>query len=46
VGLHFFKLLYYIASTVYWRDSFASWVQRRRLAAMRFAGGTTRQDPA
>ncbi len=44
--LRFFKLLYYITSTVYWRDSLASWVQRRRRASMRFTGGTTRQDPA
>jgi flavin-dependent dehydrogenase len=44
--LHFFKLLYYITSTVYWRESLTSWIQRRRRASMRFAGGTTRQDPA
>ncbi|MEJ0036464.1 MAG: NAD(P)/FAD-dependent oxidoreductase [Gammaproteobacteria bacterium] len=44
--LHFFKLLYYITSTVYWRDSLASWMQRRRRVSMRFSGGTTRQDPA
>lgn len=44
--LQFFKLLYYIASTVYWRESLASWLQRRRRVSMRFTGGTTRQDPA
>ncbi len=44
--LHFFKLLYYITSTIYWRESLAGWMQRRRRAAMRFTGGTTRQDPA
>jgi hypothetical protein len=44
--LHFFKLLYYITSTVYWRESVASWIQRRRRASMRFSGGTTRQDAA
>jgi flavin-dependent dehydrogenase len=44
--LHFFKLLYYITSIVYWRDSFAAWMQRRKQAGMRFAGGTTRHDAA
>ncbi len=44
--LHFFKLLYYITSVVYWRDSLASWMRRRRQVSMRFAGGTTRQDAA
>ena len=44
--LHFFKLLYYVTSTIYWRESLASWMQRRRRVSMRFTGGTTRQDPA
>lgn len=44
--LQFFKLLYFIASTVYWRESFASLLQRRRQIGMTFSGGTTRQDPA
>jgi hypothetical protein len=44
--LHVFKLLYYITSTVYWRESLAAWMQRRRGASMRFSGGTTRQDAA
>ena len=44
--LHFFKLLYYITSTIHWRDSLTSWMQRRRRASMQFKGGTTRQDPA
>ncbi len=43
--LHFFKLLYYITSTVYWRESLASWIQRRRRASMRFSGGTTGRMP-
>ena len=43
--LRFFKVLYYITSTVYWRESLANWVQRRRRVSMRFSGGTTRQDP-
>jgi flavin-dependent dehydrogenase len=44
--LQFFKLLYYITSAIHWRESLASWLQRRRQASMRFAGGTTRQDLA
>ncbi|MEJ1963039.1 MAG: NAD(P)/FAD-dependent oxidoreductase [Gammaproteobacteria bacterium] len=44
--LQFFKLLYYITSAIHWRESLASWVQRRRRVSMRFSGGTTRQDPA
>ncbi len=44
--LHVFKLLYYVTSTVYWRESLAAWMQRRRGASMRFSGGTTRQDAA
>jgi flavin-dependent dehydrogenase len=44
--LQFFKLLYFIASAVYWRESFASLLQRRRQVATSFSGDTTRQDPA
>jgi hypothetical protein len=44
--LHVFKLLYYITSLVYWRDSWASWMRRRRGVSMRFTGDTIRQDPA
>jgi flavin-dependent dehydrogenase len=44
--LQFFKLLYYVTSAIHWRESLASWSRRRRQVSMRFAGGTTRQDPA
>jgi flavin-dependent dehydrogenase len=44
--LHVFKLLYYITSTIYWRESWASWLRRRRWASMRFTGDTIRRDPA
>jgi flavin-dependent dehydrogenase len=44
--LQFFKVLYYVASTIHWRQSLASWMWRRRQVSMRFAGDTTRQDPA
>jgi flavin-dependent dehydrogenase len=42
--LQFFKLLYYVTSVIHWRQSFASWLQRRRQPSMHFEGGTTRQD--
>jgi 2-polyprenyl-6-methoxyphenol hydroxylase-like FAD-dependent oxidoreductase len=44
--LQFFKLLYYVTSTIYWRESLASWMRRRKQVSMQFAGGTTRQDAA
>jgi len=44
--LRFFKLLYFIASVVYWRESWASFRRRRRELGMTFSGGTTRQDTA
>ncbi len=44
--LQFFKLLYAIASVVYWRETLASLADRRRRVGMTFSGGTTRQDPA
>jgi flavin-dependent dehydrogenase len=44
--LQVFKLLYYVTSVLHLRESFASWMKRRRVVSMRFAGGTTRQDPA
>jgi len=44
--LQFFKLLYYITSTIHWRESLAAWKRRRQQPAMRFEGGTTRQDAA
>jgi flavin-dependent dehydrogenase len=44
--LQFFKLLYYFTAAAHLRETFASWMQRRRQRSMRFAGGTTGQDPA
>jgi flavin-dependent dehydrogenase len=44
--LRLFKLLYAIISLTELRGSIASFVKRRRQAAMTFAGGTTRQDSA
>jgi flavin-dependent dehydrogenase len=44
--LQFFKLLYYFAAAAHWRETLASWMQRRRQRSMRFAGGTTGQDAA
>jgi flavin-dependent dehydrogenase len=44
--LRVFKLLYAITSLLELRGTFASFVKRRRQAAMTFVGGTTRQDSA
>ena len=44
--LQFFKLLYYVTSAIHWRQSLGAGMQRRRQLAMRFEGGTTRQDAA
>jgi hypothetical protein len=44
--LRIFKVLYAITSFARLRGSLASLVARRRQAAMRFTGGTTRQDSA
>jgi flavin-dependent dehydrogenase len=44
--LQFFKLLYFITSMVYWRESLESLKRRRREVGTPFSGGTTRQDPA
>jgi len=44
--LQFFKLLYYITSMTYWRESIASWLRRRRQLRMRFEGDTIRRDAA
>ena len=44
--LQFFKVLYYVTAVAHLRETFAAWMQRRRQVSMRFAGGTTRQDPA
>jgi hypothetical protein len=44
--LQFFKLLYFVTSMVYWRESWASFKRRRKQVGMTFSGGTTRQDAA
>jgi flavin-dependent dehydrogenase len=44
--LRVFKLLYLITSLGQVRNSFASFISRRRQATMTFTGGTTRQDSA
>jgi flavin-dependent dehydrogenase len=44
--LRLFKLLYAIVSITDLRGTFASFLARRRQAAMSFTGGTTRQDSA
>jgi flavin-dependent dehydrogenase len=44
--LQFFKLLYFVTSLVYWRESWASFWKRRRQVAMTFSGDTIRQDTA
>jgi flavin-dependent dehydrogenase len=44
--LRVFKLLYAIVSITELRNSFGSFLKRRRQAAMSFSGGTTRQDSA
>jgi hypothetical protein len=44
--LRLFKLLYAIVSITELRGTFASFLARRRQAAMSFTGGTTRQDSA
>jgi hypothetical protein len=44
--LQFFKLLYFVTSVVYWRESWASFKWRRKQVDMTFSGGTTRQDAA
>ena len=44
--LQFFKLLYFVTSMVYWRESWASFKRRRQELGITFSGGTTRQDAA
>jgi flavin-dependent dehydrogenase len=44
--LQFFKLLYYITSTNYWRESIVSWLKRRRQPRVQFEGDTIRRDAA
>ncbi len=39
-----FRLIYYGAALLKWRDSLAVWRRRRRNVAMRFTGGTTSVD--